>query len=231
MENQQKPSRLHLIPPVALVHEAIALRALLPPPDESEYENPKDRVGIKKVPMHLVPVQAMLAEGEALYDGAVKYGAYNWREKQISACVYASAIERHMLKWWDGQNIEIDSGIHHVGHAKATAAILLDVQAIDIMVDDRDVNVLQRGNLLRMLHLLPASKPLREWTAGDLYDGVMGRLKLWLSGEDYDRITDVHNLGYARAYLGALMDMPMNLDNRPKPYGRTADVINMNVLP
>jgi len=41
--------------------------------------NPKDRIGIKKPPIHLVPPVAIIHEAMAFKDGADKYGPYNWR--------------------------------------------------------------------------------------------------------------------------------------------------------
>lgn len=99
--------------------------------------NPKTLVGASKVPLHLVPPSAKHFLAEALGDGARKYGPYNWRDSKISVSTYKAAMERHMDAFWDGEDYASDSGVHHVAHAMACCALLLDAMSIDMLVDDR----------------------------------------------------------------------------------------------
>ena len=99
--------------------------------------NPKTLVGASKVPLHLVPPSAKHFLAEALGDGARKYGPYNWRDSKISVSVYKAALERHMDAFWDGEDYAADSGVHHVAHAMACCALILDAMSIDMLVDDR----------------------------------------------------------------------------------------------
>lgn len=101
--------------------------------------NPKTRFGIKKTPLHLVPPAAVKAEAEAFADGANKYGPYNWREKGVSASVYIAACKRHLDDWWDGQQRASDSGVHHLGHARACLAIIIDAETFGNLNDDRPI--------------------------------------------------------------------------------------------
>lgn len=73
----------------------------------------------------------------AMMDGAAKYGAWNWRDKEVIASIYIDAAKRHLDCWFEGQETASDSKVHHLGHAIACCAILLDAQAKDKMVDDR----------------------------------------------------------------------------------------------
>jgi hypothetical protein len=100
-------------------------------------ENPKDRIGIKKPPLHLVPPALTIHVAEAMRDGAEKYGPYNWRENDVSATVYVSAAMRHLLAWFDGEGYAQDSGIHHLAHAAACVGILLDAETGGNLEDDR----------------------------------------------------------------------------------------------
>jgi len=102
-------------------------------------ENPKDRIGITKPPLHLVPAASMLHQAEAMRNGADKYGAYNWRTKKVKSTIYVSAAQRHIAQWLDGEEVAEDSGVHHLGHALACLGILLDAQATGNLVDDRPV--------------------------------------------------------------------------------------------
>lgn len=114
--------------------------------------NPKDLVGQTKLQTWLAPRPAMIALVEALTDGAHKYGPYNWRENGVRATVYISAAERHLMAYLDGENVAEDSGVHHLGHAMACFAILLDAIAQGNIVDDRPIKGASPA-LLKAIHL------------------------------------------------------------------------------
>lgn len=99
--------------------------------------NPKTVSGVKKVPLHLVPPSAKHYLAVALADGASKYGPYNWREHAISVSVYKAAMERHLDAFWDGEDLASDSGVHHIAHAMACCALMLDALSLGKLNDDR----------------------------------------------------------------------------------------------
>lgn len=99
--------------------------------------NPKTAVGAAKVPLHLVPPSAKHYLALALADGARKYGPYNWRDSKISVSVYVAAVQRHIDAFWDGEDCAEDSGVHHLAHAMACLALLLDAEGVDMLHDDR----------------------------------------------------------------------------------------------
>jgi Domain of unknown function (DUF5664) len=107
--------------------------------DQGPYpdNNPKTAVGAKKLPLESVPPSAIHALAEAFADGAKKYGPYNWREKTISSSVYYGACLRHITAWWDGEDIAEDSGIHHLHHAMACLAMLVDGKSVGKLNDNR----------------------------------------------------------------------------------------------
>jgi hypothetical protein len=100
-------------------------------------ENPKDRVGVRKPPLHLIPPAAEILESVVMALGARKYGAFNWRTAPIKASVYIAAARRHLLQWFDGQDDDAESGVSHLAHARACLGILLDALAAGCVVDDR----------------------------------------------------------------------------------------------
>lgn len=100
-------------------------------------QNPKDIHGYKKVDLSLVPDIAVFHEAAAFIDGAEKYGPYNWRDHAVLARVYIAACKRHLDYWMAGQENASDSGVHHLGHARACLAILLDAQATGNLIDNR----------------------------------------------------------------------------------------------
>lgn len=100
-------------------------------------ENPKDRIGQTKPPLHLIPPAAEVLESVVMGLGARKYGAFNWRSAKVKATVYIAAAKRHLAQWLDGESNDAESGVSHLAHARACLGILLDAQATGNMVDDR----------------------------------------------------------------------------------------------
>lgn len=109
------------------------------PPPDLDLTNPKDRVGQSKIDLSLFPPAAHIHGAHAFMDGARKYGAYNWREKQVRARVYISAAQRHLADFLDRQDIAEDSGVHHLGHVIACCGIILDAIETGNLIDDRPV--------------------------------------------------------------------------------------------
>lgn len=101
--------------------------------------NPKDLVGIKKAPLHLIPAVAKVAMAGAFADGANKYGAYNWRSHPVLASIYRAAAERHLDAFFDGEDMDPVSKVAHLGHAMACCAIMLDAASCGNLIDDRPV--------------------------------------------------------------------------------------------
>jgi hypothetical protein len=101
--------------------------------------NPKSLHGITKPSMGVVPPSAMLHLSDVLSDGAEKYGPLNWRRDAVAASVYYSAAMRHLMAWWDGEDIDPGSkrGAHHLAAVMANMAIVLDAAGTGHLIDDR----------------------------------------------------------------------------------------------
>lgn len=99
--------------------------------------NPKTAFGIKKPSMHLIPGTALMVLAKVMALGAKKYTAFNWRESPVSASVYVSAAMRHIYQWFDGEDVDSESGASHLGHAMACMAILIDAYVNGTLIDDR----------------------------------------------------------------------------------------------
>ena len=100
-------------------------------------ENPKDRIGATKPPLHLIPPAAEILEAVVMGLGAAKYGPFNWRTANVKATIYIAAAKRHLVQWLDGQDDDPESGVSHLAHARACLGILLDALATGHLVDDR----------------------------------------------------------------------------------------------
>lgn len=99
--------------------------------------NPKDLLGIQKVDITAIPTTAIIVEAASMMDGVKKYGHHNWRSKKVIARIYIAAALRHIFAWEEGEELAADSGVHHLGHARACLGILIDAQRTGNLVDDR----------------------------------------------------------------------------------------------
>lgn len=99
--------------------------------------NPKDRVGTNKAGMSIVPIRVVAELGVAMTEGALKYGPYNYRESGVRGSIYFDATLRHLFAWWEGEDIDPDSGLSHVAKAIASLAVLRDGMMQGNWTDDR----------------------------------------------------------------------------------------------
>lgn len=99
--------------------------------------NPKDAVGIRKAPMSTVSAAVLAEVGVAMLEGAAKYGRHNYRAAGVRASVYYDALQRHAMAWWEGQDIDPASGMHHITKAISTLVVLRDAMIQGMVTDDR----------------------------------------------------------------------------------------------
>jgi len=100
--------------------------------------NPKDGVGIRKWRQYAtVPMSFVWGIGVAMLEGARKYGRHNYRKSGVRASVYVDAAKGHIDQFWEGEDIDKDSQLHHLLKAGASLAVLYDGIANGKWVDDR----------------------------------------------------------------------------------------------
>lgn len=100
-------------------------------------DNPKTAFGMRKPTAAFIPPVSFLHLGRAMEYGADKYGPFNWRDRAVSSTVYYGGMDRHQKSWFDGETIDPESGVHHLGMIMANCAILLDAEAQGNLIDDR----------------------------------------------------------------------------------------------
>lgn len=99
--------------------------------------NPKDAVGSSKPPLSTIPCPVLFEVGAAMQEGACKYRRHNYRIAGVRASIYYDATMRHLMRWWEGEDIDPDSGISHVVKAVAGLIVLRDAQIQGMLTDDR----------------------------------------------------------------------------------------------
>lgn len=99
--------------------------------------NPKDEIGTKKAKVSTVPAGVVMKIGLAMLEGAVKYGRHNYRAVGVRSSIYYDACAGHLFDWWEGQDIDPDSELHHLDKALASLVVLRDAMLQDKLTDDR----------------------------------------------------------------------------------------------
>lgn len=102
-----------------------------------QFGDPKVAFGNAKPQLHLIPPAGNEEQAKALALGAAKYGERNWMRGQVRMTVCLSALKRHVDRILDGEDIDPESGAHHLGHVMAGCSIMLDAQRHGMLIDDR----------------------------------------------------------------------------------------------
>ena len=99
--------------------------------------NPKDSVGVRKVPLHVVSSFVLMEMALGMMEGGRKYGAHNYRVAGVRASVYYDAAMRHLMAFWEGEDLDKDSGLSHITKALSCLSVLRDSMHVGNWVDDR----------------------------------------------------------------------------------------------
>jgi hypothetical protein len=106
-------------------------------PPATKPTNPKDAVGVLKYAMSYVsaPVLAEIAVG--MTEGGHKYGRHNYRVIGVRGSIYYDATMRHLMQWWEGEDLDPDSGLSHITKAITSLVVLRDAMIQGKFNDDR----------------------------------------------------------------------------------------------
>jgi hypothetical protein len=99
-----------------------------------------DSAGIKydggKVRLDLLPPEFLEGTAKVLTFGADKYGEYNWAKGMDWHRPY-SALQRHLIAWWGGEDTDPETGLSHLAHAACNVAFLMAFEKRKTGDDDR----------------------------------------------------------------------------------------------
>lgn len=99
--------------------------------------NPKEAFGDAKVPLGLVPESAIIEMAMGMLEGTLKYGGHNYRVKGVKASTYNDAMERHRMKWWNGQDRDPITKVRELASIMCCCAILIDAEICGVLTDNR----------------------------------------------------------------------------------------------
>jgi len=93
-----------------------------------------------KIRTDLLPPWALLDIAEIMTFGANKYSDYNYRNGNGLnwSRVYA-ALQRHILAWYTGEDLDDESGKSHLAHAGCCLIMLMDLVDHEKGKDDRPI--------------------------------------------------------------------------------------------
>lgn len=136
--------------------------------------NPKDAIGALKAKVSVIPANVIFDIGLGMTEGMVKYGRHNYRGCGVRASVYYDASMGHLMDWWEGEDVDPDSGLSHVTKAIASLVVLRDAMMQDKLTDDRPPRskVTKRDFNDRAKQILQShpDKSPRHWTIADDID-------------------------------------------------------------
>jgi hypothetical protein len=95
-----------------------------------------DRFNIGKTQISQVPSSLIIETAKVLEFGAQKYSRDNWKKGMSFLSVYDS-LQRHLLAWKDGQDLDEESGLPHLAHASCNLAFLIEFSSTRKEFDDR----------------------------------------------------------------------------------------------
>jgi hypothetical protein len=156
-------------------------RRLAPKDPYFAAENPKDLVAQTKLDLSFIPETFLIEVAAAFYEGALKYGRFNWRMAPVKASVYIGAFDRHKMKYMAGELRDKKTKTHHLGYMGCCSAIILDAEIYGTLIDDRpprgrnnpDISEWLDGEMVeRIKHLqkLFAKETPKQFTIQDSFD-------------------------------------------------------------
>lgn len=89
-----------------------------------------------KCRLHLVPRELREGAARAYGFGADKYARYNWMKGMQWSRLH-DALERHLSAFWNGEELDPESGLHHLDHAAASLGMLMGHVGKGLGRDDR----------------------------------------------------------------------------------------------
>lgn len=99
--------------------------------------NPKDAIGMTKLPLDVVPDVLQIYASLAFAEGKLKYGQFNWRIAGVRTSVYIAALERHLAKFKNGEWADPITKVPHLSSILACVGIILDAKSLGKLTDDR----------------------------------------------------------------------------------------------
>ena len=120
-----------------------------------------DRFNEGKPKWSLVPQSSLIPMVRVLEFGANKYGEHNW-VKGLSIRETCESLKRHLDAFMEGEDIDSDSGLSHIGHIQCNALFLSWMMENRKDLDDRINFKISKMKYFRIT-FIPKGKKDKEW--------------------------------------------------------------------
>lgn len=157
--------------------------------DELKESNPKDAISSRKAPLSCVPLPVLYEAALGMLEGT-QYGRHNYRVEGVKASVYYDATQRHVNAFWEGEDIDPKSQVHHLSKAISSLMVLRDAIIRDNWTDDRPPATpgFIEGMNEKAAQILDRIEVREPWTQKRVVDEIIGRMdKLAFTAEQIDR--------------------------------------------
>jgi hypothetical protein len=94
--------------------------------EDASFTNAGRKFDGGKLEYGLLPPLALEETVKVLTFGAQKYDRDNWQKVPDSKRRYFDALQRHVWAWKTGEQIDQESGIHHLAHAMCCLMFLYE---------------------------------------------------------------------------------------------------------
>lgn len=88
-------------------------------------------IGVKehegKLRWSLLPLDALREVVKVLEFGAKKYSKDNWKKVEGARDLYFDAALRHLTSWYEGEDADQETGLHHLAHAACDVLFLVSM--------------------------------------------------------------------------------------------------------
>jgi hypothetical protein len=132
---------------------------------QTKDSNPKSAAATTRLDVSLFPQTAIAYGALGMTEGDYKYRGYNYRKDGVRVSTYISALNRHMFKFYNGEDADQTTGVPHLASMIACIAILIDGFVQENITDDRPPSVDVAGLLEEcsgivenLQYLFPAAK-------------------------------------------------------------------------
>ena len=89
-----------------------------------------------KIPLELLPTEALEEVAKVLAFGRAKYSSWNWAKGMAYSRLIGAAM-RHLFAWTRGQDKDPETGLSHLAHLACCVLFLLSYTLTSTGLDDR----------------------------------------------------------------------------------------------
>lgn len=148
------------------------------PVDPEELASKGTRADKGKPELHMIPTEPLIDLARLFMFGAKKYSPNNWKRGMDYSRMYNSAL-RHMFKFWGGENVDPETGIHHLTAATWNMICLRFFEEYPILYAEFDNREINRAHFDSLKTAAESPKWIKAFEYEDKGLPMSGVIKGW----------------------------------------------------